>query len=240
MLDLLAELTETYARVTERHEDYLAAAGIVRFASVTCEVRARIVTYQTRALCGAHPIVTSDDARAPETGCIGSFEPAPEGRNAVIVPVGIAGPDGLWDDVFDLVAFYLDAPHRWWLRTGETLLGEQHVADSIDCGTGVRLVATPMDWLRAGGAAACILDWRQADPRLLFQGVDAIECDTPELAKRLKKRVADLSRPDFNITAEAAVPVAQRAPAAAQAPRARPPAVRVPAERRPRHLQPVP
>ena len=223
MADLLAELTQAYARKSERHEDFLAASGIVLFASVTCEVKGRLVTTQTRALCGAHPISTEDQPKAPETGCAGYFEMVADGRNAVIVPVGVAGPDGLWDDIYDLVAFRLDAPSRWWLRCGEPLLGEQYVTQCADCGVAVRLVSTPLDWLRAGGAAACVLDWRSADPRLLFQDVASIECDTPELAKQLKKRVDALARPAFKISAEQAVPVAQRAPVAAPPPRARHP-----------------
>lgn len=216
MMNLFTEMEAAFARMTERHEDFLAQHGARAWARHTSVAGYRMVngvvetypvepySYDSRRLCGCHPIVDHDD---------GTFDFAEEGRNAIIVPAGTTSPiDGGWEDIFDLVAFRLDQPDLWWLRAGETLLGESHLRDRFEDRRPARLVETPLDWLRAGGEAACVLDWARFDPRSAFAGLAAVECATHALGRRLKRRIADLSRPRFDVTVPIAPPPSRPTP----------------------------
>lgn len=205
MADLFAEMCAAFVRMTERHEDFLAQHGVRVWARHTSAAGYRMMngvletypvepySFDARRLCGSHPIAARDD---------GTFELADDGRNAIIVPAGAHSPiDGGWEDIFDLVAFYLDQPGRWWVRAGEALLGENHLRDRFEDRRPARLVETPLDYLKAAGDAVCVLDWDHADPREAFAGLAVVECATHDLGRRLKRRIADLSRPRFEIAA---------------------------------------
>lgn len=100
----------------------------------------------------------------------GFYQPDPEGKPAVIVPV--TAPEvheGLWGQpiemfpVVDIIAFQTSRPLAWRWRTGSAwALGEHLLNDPI--GEPVEIVATPLAWLAAGGDACCILDWSPTSP----------------------------------------------------------------------------
>lgn len=131
---------------------------------------------------GVAPITSFSDS---------TYEPAETGAKAVIL--SIEGIDG---EIADLVAFYHDAPQKWWLRLGEAVaLGEQYLDACQWAGEAALLVATPLEWIEVRGKAVCILDWR-ADLHGLLSRVPYVRCSTPALAYRLKKAT---SRPRLDI-----------------------------------------
>lgn len=68
------------------------------------------------------------------------------------------------DQLVDVAALSSTAPDEWALLTGEgAMLGLERVI-ACQCGLAdrLRLFATPLDWLRAGGAGVCVLDWGAA------------------------------------------------------------------------------
>lgn len=209
-VDLLAEFADAYSRITDRQMDHLAATRVPVHGVWSGLVGARVVETEGRALLGVGPIHETA-ATGAEAGAVGAWEPAETGRHAIIVPVGATYGGQWWEEIHDLVAFRLAEPGRWWLRTGEVLLGAEHVDAATGRRGAITLVATPLDWLRLRGEAACVLDWTSADPRILFAGAERIECcttaadgrltDAPELAATLRRRVAALTRPGFTVVA---------------------------------------
>jgi len=164
-----------------KHVEYMAALGVPRELATRCG---------PRPLWSAAPILTD---------AAGTFQVAEHGPHAVIMPVGLPGPNG-WYVLTDLVAFFPEAPLCWWLLTGAgVLLGEDTVEDAAR-GVPLRLLSTPLGWLQASGNGAVVLRWDILNPRTAFLGVERIECDTPALATRLAVRVAECSRPIFEIT----------------------------------------
>ena len=90
----------------------------------------------------------------------GIFEFSEEGVKAIITPCGVYDPshECIWDEFHDLVAFEPSQPKNWWLRDGSgVVLGQPE----IDCrrlrGIPIRFVSTPLDYLRAGCKAACLV-----------------------------------------------------------------------------------
>ena len=107
------------------------------------------------------------------------YEPSGDssGKGALIVPV-------CWP-VIDLVALYLDDPKTWYWRTGAAWALGSHLLEHWQ-GEPVPMVSTPLDWLRAGGEAACVLDWSARSPAWpLLRNARMIEVDDRELGKRL-------------------------------------------------------
>ncbi len=184
MTDLFAEFVAAAGKLKAQHVARLEAAGVPRSA-----------IYGGPMLCGAAPVSTSTD---------GLFEPAEEGRAAVIVPVGQRfTPWCGWEFMDDLCAFYLDQPSRWWLRCGtEAVLGLEALEDAYGRKAAPLLVGTPLDWLKAGGDAVCIVNWGAVDPRGLFVGFPVVNCTTPALERRLLQRIEELARPPFEIRAD--------------------------------------
>lgn len=94
----------------------------------------------------------------------GIYEPDESGDLAVILPVGWPASGTLtaphWYLV-DLVAFCPASPDRWALRTGNGWALGGHMLEHWE-GDPVAIVETPLDWLRAGADAVCVLDWANA------------------------------------------------------------------------------
>jgi hypothetical protein len=59
---------------------------------------------------------------------------------------------------FDLIAFKSSHPDVWYQLTGAAWALREDLF--LPC-ENIRLVANPMEWLRGGGTAACILDWSE-------------------------------------------------------------------------------
>jgi hypothetical protein len=222
----IGEFATASARITSRHCDFLAQAGVwhrdaLHTSSATYRVSSgrldamptKTETYPARRLVGWSRVWV-DPGDGP--GLVGAYEPesdgpAPAGANSIkafIVPVGAADPDtGFWSEIWDLCAFNLASPGRWWLRSGlGDLLGEDHVAACAESGAAVRLVATPLDWLCARGDAVCVLDWSRVDPRDAFASCKRIEPASPELGRMLKTRLRQLARAHFVIGEPGAAP----------------------------------
>ena len=103
----------------------------------------------------------------------GTYQPSPDGRAAVGVPVY----DRL-NRLVDLVVWLSDAPSPWWFRHGNeiSLLGARRLAVAAYFGDEVKLFSTPYHWLQAGGDGVAILKWG-VDHRDLFEGVSRVDCD---------------------------------------------------------------
>lgn len=85
----------------------------------------------------------------------GLYEPDPDGEAAAILPVCQWNALGLVG-VVDLIAWKTGMPSDWRWRVGHGwALGDHLLDDDLP----VPVVATPLDWLKAGGDALCILDW---------------------------------------------------------------------------------
>ena len=118
----------------------------------------------------------------------GNYRPSDAGQWAVVL--------GVYDrhnELVDLVAWFPDDPTRWWLRHGDgtPLLGVLALAFAADCNQPVNLLPTPEQWLLAHSkpnshGIVCIFDWGM-DFGPLFEGVSRVECNSPELQKRLRR-----------------------------------------------------
>jgi hypothetical protein len=115
-------------------------------------------------VCGALGLATIEPTGA-------RFQFFEGGRDAVAI--GLRGTDC---ELVDLLAWFPDAPARWWTRFGLAVFaGEEAVERAALFGKTLRLHETPLDWLRADCAGAVVLD-PQADIRLDIENVAAIEC----------------------------------------------------------------
>lgn len=131
---------------------------------------------------GLSPIVTFEG---------GLYEPAEEGRKAIIL--AIEDDDG---EPFDALAFYGKQPNRWWLRCGQAIaLGLDAIEQSHLTDQPVRIVENPAAWITARGEAVCILDW-SADIYALLSMSPRIVCDTPALAGKVRRAI---NRPRLDI-----------------------------------------
>jgi hypothetical protein len=93
--------------------------------------------------------------------------------------------------IIDIVAFRSSSPARWWWRVGcGSILGANVLNDVWPIGP-LRIVSTPLQWLCEGGEAVCILDWSCPDHELSpMRDREALACDSPMLAARLRKRLS--------------------------------------------------
>jgi hypothetical protein len=145
MADLAAEMLAAATGVRQPHLDRLCALG----------VPARAI-----ARLGAdRPSFGVSRIRALKDGL---FELNANGADALIMPVTRIQPadwcgfDMSHLEVVDLIALRTAEPDRWWWRVGTGwALGTEH----LGCDAPLRVVATPLDWIAAGGHALCILDW---------------------------------------------------------------------------------
>ncbi len=132
----------------------------------------------------------------------GAYRPSDAGQWAVILEVR-----DRHNELADLVAWLPGDPGHWWLRDGDEtpVLGARPLAFAADCHEPVTLLPTPEAWLFAPrerpkldarmtgaeisvgpGAVVCIMDWG-VDLAPLFEGVSQVDCDSPELQKRLQR-----------------------------------------------------
>ena len=116
----------------------------------------------------------------------GTFRWSKTGRWALTV--GVYDRD---ERLIDNVAYFLDDPSTWFLRRADQtpILGARDIAFAVDQQQTVKLCSTPDLWLsghcrRSWRSIACIIDW-SVNISPLFDGVSRIECDSPELQKRL-------------------------------------------------------
>ncbi|WP_126174359.1 hypothetical protein [Altericroceibacterium xinjiangense] len=121
------------------------------------------------------------------------WEPDDAGTAAMILPVcrwtvfDAFGIEIETPELVDLIAFRTSSPASWLWRTGTGwALGEDQLI--FPNGDPLLLVSTPLEWLRAGGTAVCLLDWSASSPawaHLLTSG--ELLTDTPHLAARIDR-----------------------------------------------------
>lgn len=112
------------------------------------------------------------------------FEPTsePYGVDAVIMPVMDEGT------TIDLIAWRSLRPGAWLRRNGQgwalgvDLIQEPPLWDGFK---EITLHATPLDWLRAGGQGAVILDWHAVSLIRKLDKFDTIICEDAVVRKRL-------------------------------------------------------
>ena len=112
------------------------------------------------------------------------FEPTrePYGVDAVIMPVVAEGT------TIDLISWRTLAPDAWLWRNGDGWALGIDIITSPPLWDGfqeITLHATPLDWLRAGGTGAVILDWAAVPHIRRLAMFDTILCDHPTVQKRL-------------------------------------------------------
>ena len=84
------------------------------------------------------------------------FEPDPEGRLAMIMPVIAPNVDFGETGIVDLIAFHTCCPAQLLRRTGD---GWALGIELLDQDLPVRVVSNPLAWLALAGEAMLILDW---------------------------------------------------------------------------------
>jgi len=115
-----------------------------------------------------------------------TYRPLLGGDGALIVPVF---DDGL---IVDLVACRV-IDRRIATRHGAArALGEDWIDRAILHRTPLALFSDPLHWLMAGRHGAVVLDWRKAP--FLFDGVEAVACDSPALASRVRSATHQMTK----------------------------------------------
>ena len=101
-------------------------------------------------------------------------------------------------DIVDLLAWLPDAPGNWWMRRGDEtpILGARALALAVFYGDPITLHQNPQEWLAAGRRGVCILKWSWPLDNL-FEGVGAVECDSPQLQERFVKALRRWEPPVF-------------------------------------------
>ena len=118
----------------------------------------------------------------------GRWERRFRGRRAVVLPV--------WQsqaaDIVDLVAFRPEAPKAFWLLTGHgVMLGAASAIHADYYDEPLLIHETPLDWLKAGGDGAVILDWRHYWP-LYMGSIKTVRVVSLDFGRRLR---AAMQRP---------------------------------------------
>lgn len=123
-----------------------------------------------------------------EVGRNDFWQPASHGpRCAVIAAI----EEGI---ILDLIAFDPAAPDVWFIRTGNAwALGMDAVTEVSRSWNGGELLLhpTPLDWLKARGVGACVVNWTD-DARRALRDLPAINVSSPKIAQALR---LELSRP---------------------------------------------
>jgi hypothetical protein len=174
-VDLEAEMNRAVSAVTGRHLAAMERLG--------CTAPAIAAIGAKQAPFG----VLKCDMRGKQF-----FEPTAEpfGIDAVVMPVMDEGT------VTDIIAWRTLAPEAWLWRNGDGwALGideieRPHLWDGF---REITVHATPLDWLRAGGEGAVILDWSAAQHIRKIAMFDTIRCDHHTVKDRLS---ALLSQPE--------------------------------------------
>jgi hypothetical protein len=116
-----------------------------------------------------------------------AYRPLLGGDGALIVPVF---DDGL---IVDLVACRV-IDRRIASRHGAArALGEDWIDRAILHRTPLALFSDPLRWLMAGRRGTVVLDWRKVS--FLLNGVEAVACDSPALASRIRAATRRMARP---------------------------------------------
>jgi hypothetical protein len=161
VIDLRDELVDAVTQIPPERLAYLTGVGIPE--NLVCSGPHRV---------GFGEIQTNGDFYEPASGA---------GTSAIIVAEIHA------DEVCDLIAFYPEAPGRWWLRRGEVeILGAEHLGERV---FPTIIHPNPMVWLQSGGNGVCIVNW-SLDPlsRLAFAG----RLRAPlHIKRRLEKRIQE-------------------------------------------------
>ena len=136
------------------------------------------------------------------------WEPEEAGQTAVTVPV-------LEDAVVvDIVVFRLDAPNRWWVRSGYGKALGLDAADQVRAATPIWKLpndpappplptySTPLSWLRNGAAGAMILHEKWAD--YVLGGIDAVVAEDRDHAHDLHAALPKRSLPKILLREERA------------------------------------
>ena len=165
--DLDAEMHSAILSVTGRH--------LSAFERLGCKGSAIAAIGATQAPFG----VMRCDMRAGQF-----FEPTsePYGVDAVLMPVMCEGA------VIDLIAWRTLAPDGWlWRNGGGWALGIDLITSPPhwDGFRDITLHATPLEWLRAGGIGAVILDWSAVSYIRKLSFFDTVHCNDLRVQKRL-------------------------------------------------------
>jgi hypothetical protein len=115
------------------------------------------------------------------------YQPLLGGAGALIVPVF---DDGL---IVDLAACRVSDRRIATRRGVARALGEDWIDRAVLRRTPLPLFSDPLRWLMAGRQGAVVLNWRQAP--FLFDGLDAISCDSPALAARVHAAARQMASP---------------------------------------------
>lgn len=94
------------------------------------------------------------------------WQPDPHGTGALVMPVWMGGEvpsiytDGPTGTLADIIAWTTDKPDQWYFRRGEhgLVLGDDNLGRADLFREPIRLHRTPLDWMRAAGDGACLLD----------------------------------------------------------------------------------
>ena len=123
------------------------------------------------------------------------YQPVDGGSICFIAPVRVADPNSpeasdpneviRWGELVDLVAFPLDRPENWVLRTGAAVwlgaIGPQYLEPPP-----VLVHRTPLEWLQAGGNGLVPLCRDARDLRSLLLPCRSIAVTDPLFGKRIK------------------------------------------------------
>lgn len=117
----------------------------------------------------------------------GIYWPSDTGSPRLIIPCYERG------DIVDLVALLPAKPDQWWHRTGAAaILGADLLLTCVK-DHALEVVSTPLDWLKAGGRAICVLDWGASFHELSpLRDWPELRVDSPRLAAAVRQA---LSRP---------------------------------------------
>jgi hypothetical protein len=168
--DLDREMDRACASVGQRHIDAMLALG------VTNDAIAELGRLQPPFGVGQISDIGG-----------GFFTFFPGGQSRVIIPIMEEG------EIIDLIAWQTCAPGKWLWRNGlGDYLGRDLIAKSQWASHHVlKLVATPLDWLRAGGNAVCILNWKAPRSELeRIRFVEEIIVTDAALGSRIAKLMA--------------------------------------------------
>ncbi|MEA1649204.1 hypothetical protein UAJ10_09255 [Nitrospirillum sp. BR 11164] len=99
-----------------------------------------------------------------------------------------------WAEIRDMVQIDPEKPETWQPVYGTCpVLGLEQVEHAVVYGHALQLHRHPLDWIRARGSGACIIDW-SCDPRRWIGQAPAITCATPGLARQLQNRMEECAR----------------------------------------------
>ena len=122
----------------------------------------------------------------------GTFRWSNAGRWALTI--GVDDRDGR---LVDFVAYFQDDRSTWFLRRGDEspVLGAPELAFAAYHNKPVKLCSTPDLWLSGHRrhlwhSIFCIIDWG-VNLAPFLDGVSRVECDSPELQKRLRRALRE-------------------------------------------------